>query len=190
MYFSQFEIAPEYGRNPYNLHKLLWRAFPDRSEAKRDFLFRVDWPRHRAPIIVLVQSHIEPTVLNQPAIRLLRSKPVNPVLENDMVLRFALCANPSKRLKDDSHRRIALYKEEEQLAWLERKLKPAAQVLESQVNTFRTLYFSKPEKRGNGGHCVGGVLRVKDADQIFQLLQTGIGSAKSFGCGLLTLARA
>ncbi|MEZ0368067.1 MAG: type I-E CRISPR-associated protein Cas6/Cse3/CasE [Candidatus Sericytochromatia bacterium] len=197
MYYSQFEIAPVQGRNPYELHKLLWKAFPERPDANRDFLFRVDWPRHRAPLIVLLQSQTEPAALNQPAIRLLRSKPVQAVLQEGMVLRFALCANPSKRVKDDSHRRVALYKEEEQLAWLERKMAPAGQLLESQIMAFRTLYFSKSAQQENTSHrgkivtvTFGGILQVTDAKCLNQLLETGVGSAKSFGCGLLTLARA
>lgn len=197
MYFSQFEIAPAQSRNPYELHRLLWQAFPDLPDAKREFLFRVDWPRHRAPLSVLVQSQNAPASLASPTIRLLRSKPIQLELQEGMTLRFALCANPSKRHQAEAHRRVGLYREEEQLAWLERKLSPMAQLLEAQIVSFRTLYFTKPARNREEEHrgkistvTFNGILKIQDSRELQNAMLKGIGSAKSFGCGLLTLARA
>lgn len=194
MYLSQFEVSPQVGQNPYQLHRKLWLAFPDRPDSDRDFLFRVDWPRHRSVIQVLLQSQSEPQGVSDSNVHLLRSKQIEICPSEGSFLRFVVCANPTKRLADN-HRRVGLYKEEEQLAWLERKLNPAAEIKEAQIVSFKTLYFRKPQSgsKVHRGKIVtvtfGGVLEVKDSDQLSRLLQQGIGSAKSFGCGLLSLAR-
>jgi len=194
MYLSQFEVSPQIGQNPYQLHRKLWLAFPDRPDSERDFLFRVDWPRHRSAIPVLLQSDFEPQAIVDSKVRLLRSKQIEVHPRERSLLRFVICANPTKRLAD-SHRRVGLYREEEQLNWLERKLVPAAEIKEVQIVSFKNLYFRKPQS-GNKVHrgkivtvTFGGVLEVKNSEQLSCLLTQGIGSAKSFGCGLLSLAR-
>ncbi|EFE7734285.1 type I-E CRISPR-associated protein Cas6/Cse3/CasE, partial [Escherichia coli] len=50
-------------------------------------------------------------------------------------------------------------------------------------------YFSGEGKNGKiQTVCFEGVLTINDAPALIDLLQQGIGPAKSMGCGLLSLA--
>lgn len=195
MYFSQIQISEQIAKNPYEIHRKLWTLFPDQNDTKRSFLFRANWPKQRAPIPILLQSIDEPVDQNLKGLRLLNKKAINFNLKEQSLLRFSLCANPI-RCENASRRRVFLHKEEEQMAWLYRKMSGAVDLKEAQIVSFRNLYFCKnkySEDRVHRGKIsvvtFGGVLEVKNADKLYKLVKQGIGPAKSFGCGLLTLAR-
>lgn len=197
MYFSQIQISEETAKNPYEVHRKLWALFPEDPHAKRSFLFRADWPKQRAPLPVLLQSMEEPLEQNVKGLMLLNKKSIDFNVKEGSFLRFSLCANPV-RCESASRRRIFLHKEEEQIAWLHRKISEAADLKEVQIVSFRNLYFYKSKSsKSNSSHrgkistvTFGGILEVKNAGKLCELVQQGIGPAKSFGCGLLTLARA
>jgi len=121
------------------------------------------------------------------------------------ILTFKLHANPTKKVdarndKDPERknsRRVVLIKEEEQLAWLQRKGEqsgfsimkrgdsaPAVQVSPVQ----RVVGHGPPDTRTFGAVTFEGVLRVTDADLLRAALVGGIGSGKAYGFGLLSLA--
>jgi len=82
--------------------------------------------------------------------------------------------------------------EEQQQAWLERKLQAFAQLETLIVQPEPVLYFRKA-KEGRSGKIqtvmFDGVLTVTDAEAFNSQVTKGIGPAKAFGCGLLSLAR-
>ncbi|HAK08481.1 MAG TPA: type I-E CRISPR-associated protein Cas6/Cse3/CasE, partial [Shigella sp.] len=114
-------------------------------------------------------------------------------------LYFRLRANPIKTILDNQKRldskgnikrcRVPLIKEAEQIAWLQRKLGNAARVEDVHPISERPQYFSGDGKSGKiQTVCFEGVLTINDAPALIDLVQQGIGPAKSMGCGLLSLA--
>jgi len=137
-------------------------------------------------------------------------------LQNDQVLSFRLRANPTKRIaKSLKGKRVGLLREKEQLAWLIRK---GQEREKGQAGGFELLTKCikdengeiqqiprvnvQPEGKQNwhkkeGGHShntthlavrFDGLLRITDAEAFRQTLARGIGPAKAFGFGLLSIA--
>jgi CRISPR system Cascade subunit CasE len=111
-----------------------------------------------------------------------------------------LTGNPVKTIKDGKGRRnvkdevkacrVPLVTEEQQLEWLHRKLQTTAHIGAASVHAIRPLYF---RKGGRAGKIVAvtfdGVLEVVEPELFWLQVKAGIGPAKGFGCGLLSLAR-
>jgi len=190
MYLSKCVLTAGAIRNPYMVHKALWTLFPGMPEADRPFLYRLDSPRGGRAASVLLQSECKPAAIAQDRCRMVAGpKPVRLATAPGQALRFALCANPTKRLSQQRCR-VPLIDDEQLHQWLARKLTGAAEVLESQIVGHTDLHFRK------GSHCgkiavvtFGGVLTVTDPERLTEVVRAGIGPAKSFGCGLLSLAR-
>lgn len=198
MYLSKVLICGAACRNPYEIHRALWNLFPEDADADRDFLFRVEQAgqnRHE----VLMQSLREPVISSDDA-RILACKEYKLSLQPGQSLRFLLVANPIKMIKDEKGRtntagdpkkcRVPLIKEEEQRAWIERKLQDAALLGTLIVDPVLPLRFRKSRE-----DCAGkiqqvsfqGVMKVEDPDRLTGLINTGIGPAKAFGCGMLSV---
>jgi len=204
MYLSKIHIPWQQAQNPYQLHQALWRLFPGFEDADREFLFRVEQLQKGMGAQVLMQSAMQPQSSEQsPAILAQREYVLN--VQNGQRLRFRLRANPIKTIKDSSKGtvekkgktftktvRVPLLHEEQQQAWLERKLQAFAQLETLIVQPEPVLYFRKV-KEGRTGKIqtvmFDGVLMVTDAEAFNSQIPKGIGPAKAFGCGLLSLAR-
>ena len=75
------------------------------------------------------------------------------------------------------------------LQWLYRKLHNAATILAAVIDAQRPLYFRKDGKAGKIVIVTfDGLLRVLDPVLLWLQMQHGIGPAKSFGCGLLSVS--
>ena len=116
-------------------------------------------------------------------------------------MRFRLTGNPIKTIKDDTGRqnargavkscRVPLILEEQQLQWLHRKLHNAAGIEAAVIHAQRPLYFRKDGKAGKIVTVTfDGLIRVLDPELLWLQMQHGIGPAKSFGCGLLSVMQA
>ncbi|WP_027157917.1 type I-E CRISPR-associated protein Cas6/Cse3/CasE [Methylobacter luteus] len=205
MYLSKIHIPWPQAQNPYQLHQALWRLFPGHEDADRDFLFRVEQLQRGVGTHILMQSTIQPQSVEQsPIILNWREYVVN--IQNGQRLRFRLRANPIKTIKDSSKGtiekqgktftktvRVPLVHEEQQQAWLERKLQSFAQLESLIVQPEPVLYFRKA-REGRSGKIqtvmFDGILTVTNAEVLSQEIRQGIGPAKAFGCGLLSIARA
>lgn len=108
---------------------------------------------------------------------------------------FHLAASPLLHLESRPDgrrgRKVPMLRDEDRDAWLTRKLKPAGEPAGALWISERRL-----TGRGRGGHRITitqsvftGLLRVRDPHSLYQLAVTGIGSAKAYGSGLLTMAR-
>ncbi len=172
-------------------------------------LFRIEGDFPGQPRI-LVQSAEAPDWRKAfaSALHLLRAEPqvkeFNPDPACGRRYRFFLRANvAAKRAvarKDGTapanKRRFGLHREEEQRAWLARKGVEHGFVLEearAPVARWRQARRSG-DTAGNGQKHFGvdftGILRVEDPVRFRRALISGIGPAKAFGFGLLSLARA
>ncbi|MDR1926127.1 MAG: type I-E CRISPR-associated protein Cas6/Cse3/CasE [Endomicrobium sp.] len=184
MFLSKLEIPIIDIANPYNRHKVLWNMFPKNCNAKREFLFRVDNKIKNAKIEIIMQSIIRP---DEKARNVKLTKEFNPVFKNSSCFRFLLCANPCK-MKNKN--RVPYIHEQEQIKWLKNKFEGIANINACNVIHKEVLFFKKND--GNGKIFTvtfQGILIIKDSDLFLKLFQTGIGPAKSFGCGMLSLMK-
>jgi CRISPR system Cascade subunit CasE len=144
-----------------------------------------------------VQSDVSPDwsrlkVTNDYLLGPAATKPFNPAFTAGQRLCFRLRANPT--VKRDGKRR-ALLGEGEQRAWLDRKgVEAGFRVVRAEVTPEGASWGRKPAGGGTlvlTHHAVrfDGVLEVTDPARFRLAVQSGIGSAKGFGFGLLSLAR-
>lgn len=204
MFLSKVHIPWQQAKNTYQFHQALWRLFPGCEEAKRDFLFRVEQVQAGVGANVLLQSAIKPEGAEQSPL-LLGQREFALNVPNGQRLRFRLRANPIKTIKDNSKGtvekkgkiftktvRVPLLHEEQQQAWLQRKLQDFADLESLIVQSEPVTYFRKP-KEGRSGKIqtvlFDGVMTVTDSAEFETQVTQGIGPAKAFGCGLLSIAR-
>jgi CRISPR system Cascade subunit CasE len=201
MFLSKIMIRGAACRNPYEIHRALWKLFPTDSDAERDFLFRVERSGQQNSEI-LMQSLREPLSVTARDARVLGCKKYSLSLQQDQHLRFKLLANPVKTINDEGGRlsvageikkcRVPLIRDEELQTWLTRKLIGHAQIKLVEIEKKLPLNFRKAtEKRAGKVQpvCFQGILIVAHPEGIESLVRTGIGPGKAFGCGLLSLAR-
>ena len=208
MFLSLLEIDPgvDVARtwlgNPYRVHQRLAMAFPDSQAGRALFRIEDEWSPPR--IIVQTQAEADwdaafrdlPVLASRP-----RQKPLDMAVSDGDVLRFRLRANPTKRLsagcpgaKVDGAR-VGLFKEADQRAWLKRKAAAAGfEALAFDIRPLSTIVSRKnPAKdRARQSHLAiqfDGQLRVIDTHALIEAVRAGIGSAKAYGYGLLSLAR-
>jgi CRISPR system Cascade subunit CasE len=210
MFLSKVRLPQNLQRNPYELHRQLWRLFPHRPDAQRDFLFRVEDMQSDQGLIVLLQSAQTPKPDGD---GLLASKPFEPVLPVGSRLRFRLRANPVRTIRDEEQKRphpqsqqadelkrcrVPLTKEDEQRGWLERKFVNTARIESVLIQKEAPLYFRKNQRGTESNGMTGkiqpvlfdGLLIIDHEQDFMKLLRNGIGPAKAFGCGLLSIAPA
>jgi CRISPR system Cascade subunit CasE len=205
MYLTQLALNPRCRQvredlaDPYELHRTLLRVFPDAEDGGPGrVLYRVEPPRGEPRFLVLVQSDVAPdwSRLGVPGGYLLgppATKPFDPSFAVGQRLCFRLRANPT--VKRDGKRR-PLLDEGQQRAWLDRKAADAGfRVVRAEVTAEGASCGRKPAGADTLTltlHAVrfDGLLAVTDPGRVRQALQAGIGCAKGFGFGLLSLAPA
>lgn len=209
------------------LHRALLSAFPadGGSRAEVGLLFRVEGDG--AAPMVLAQSLVRPDWerLRRRSPGYLRGGPgegwqvkeigaAYAALREGAVLRFRLRANPTKRLGNSVKaaqptkvgKRVALLKEQERLAWLERKAEAAGFKLRRVQSSDGSVAAVdvRPEDNQRGWRAAAGdrkpllfgsvlfegELSVSDAERFRRALASGIGSGKAYGFGLLSVAPA
>lgn len=199
MYLTELLLEQPRRINPYDLHRKLWQLFDLPPGSERPFQYRVEHSKETVARI-LMQSSIS-TGQEIDHIKILRQKEVAIKFTKGQRLRFRLKANPIKTIKDEKGRknskgqvkscRVPLIKEEEQIEWLTRKLSRTVSLSEAVIRNSENIYF---RKGGRAGKVVAvtfdGMLCVEDDDAFSALISSGIGPAKSLGCGMLSLAPA
>ncbi|GLI45715.1 type I-E CRISPR-associated protein Cas6/Cse3/CasE [Methanoculleus bourgensis] len=199
-------------RNPYEVHAMIWRIFSDGSRKKRDFIYRME-VQDRSPLIYAV-SESEPVDLDgiweidqreyNPVLRAgqrlgfsLRANPVR-TKRNEMGkhCRHDVVMDAKKLLLDsgcspDARPPEAVLVQQEGYNWLESRAGRLGFSVERDLvraDGYRQHRFRKWD--GSQGVAIStidfnGVLTVTDPDRFEETLVTGVGPAKSFGCGLL-----
>lgn len=212
MYLSKLTLNPHSRQvqrelaNSYQLHRTIMSGFPATLPDDERVLYRLDTEPRSGELTLLVQSIHEPdwsplVVADQK--RYLHAMPETPKqfepdLPTGSFLRFRLRANPTIKKQRDDHKngnRVPLLREEEQTAWLDRKSEQHGfRVLQVQVTGKDELCGWKKEE--NNSHKLqfytvqfDGVLQVTDRERFIAAVAQGVGPAKGFGCGLLSIAR-
>lgn len=198
MYLSKVRLHWEQTKNPYEQHRALWHLFPSRTTENRSFLYRVEHQPKGLPADLIMQSLQQPELSE--AVELLATKPMNVGFHSGQQLRFRLRANPIKTIKDGSINdntpnirsvRVPLLGEEQQHTWLNRKLSEAALIEALTIQQELPLNFRKAREKRSGKIqpvLFEGIMSVQNPTTLLQLIQAGIGPAKSFGCGMLSVA--
>lgn len=169
-------------------------------------------------IVCLVQSNIEADWNALKDILLdARQKPFEPQFTTGQHLQFFLRANPTRARKDinatkpqkakdraalqQRGKRVGLMDPMEQLSWLQRKAASGGFELlgsepDGQMGRSVLIVGSRPWKWQSKGRSAShqgadfhGILRVTDPKLFLETLRAGIGPAKGFGFGLLSVAR-
>lgn len=194
MYLSKIDLKLSLLKNPYEWHREIWRLFPEKDGENRDFLFRLEGiQEENKSLVVLLQSTVPPQQQSKLGRLISGPSPINfHSLQEGGVYRFKLVANVTKKIKEADTRRplrVPLMKEEEQIAWIKRKFENAADLLEVQIKINPALYFRKNQMKGKLQTLTfEGFLKIINLPSTIRLLNQGIGPAKGFGCGLLSLA--
>jgi len=198
---SSLRATRELRLNPYRLHQAVFRAFPDVEEGGAGrVLYRLDTDR-QGSLNLLVQSEKKPDwskaeLLGDCLEELLPPKQFAPVFRPRQILYFRLRANPTaKRATPDEPevtKRFGLIREEEQLRWLERKAASGGFRL---LNCTVTDEGKIKDTQKHNGHGLThfavrfeGMLKVVNAELFAETIKSGIGPAKGFGFGLLSVA--
>ena len=217
MYFTHMPLNPtrrgtrDLVASPQRMHAAVLAGFlPDVADRDR-ILWRLDNPeRHRLDLYVV--SPQEPSFegladqAGWPAQPTWRTAPYEPLLDSleaGQQWVFRLRANPvrSMRMGDGERgRRVPISGEENRMDWLLRQGvahgftvprgahdRPNARVSEERTEQFR-------RRSGTGNVTLktvtfDGLLQVTDRVALREALLSGLGPAKGYGCGLVTLAR-
>ncbi len=195
MYLSKVFLEPVALNNAHVWHKALWTLFPNRvPDTTAPFLFLIEQMNLAKGAKLLVQSEQLPEKSSNVA-RVLAHKHWQPQFHLGQRLVFSLRANPTKKIrdKDNSERkiRVPLIKEEEQEAWLNRKLDPVGNLHEIRIQKHPPIYFRKGARAGKVvSVSYEGIFEVQNPKSLQKIWESGIGPAKAFGCGMLMIRRA
>jgi len=192
-----------------DMHRTIMGAFPPtQREARAQFgvLHRVDADATAGPIL-LVQSRERPDWTPLPQGYLAAPPRIKDIREAlgafkaDQLLAFRLRANPTRKIDTkstgDTHRngrRVELRTDEQRMEWLRRKSEAAGfevvsvRVRDGESHGHRATDAGKGSLLTFASVVFDGMLRVRDVEQLRRALSDGIGSAKAYGHGLLSLA--
>ena len=204
---------------PYELHQVVWKAFPNlaRGEREKRFLYRHDIRQDNHS--VLVQSVLAPEwqfLDDESEGTVACVKTFEPErIEAGARFRFLVRANAtvSRRgaSKRDKHRRIAVgsdrvrvarmlgvpleeipSREEQLIGWLrQRSDEGGFTLLDCTVgpNQDVVMMANSNDMRTFTGVDFDGLLRVNDAGRFADMLRRGIGRGRGFGFGLVSIKR-
>jgi CRISPR system Cascade subunit CasE len=209
MYLSQLLLDPASRRvqselsNRYELHRTLTAQFPSNLRRDINLLYRLEIPEQQVyqPITLLVQTIVVPDWSKLSGSGLLMDSPqvktFDPDLPTGANYYFRLLANPTMRTKqpDGKSKRVGLYTTEGQIEWLQRKAQQGGFSVKS-MNLSDLGMVDSIKKKNNQKHHIqhfavqfDGLLSVANPQMFKKTLVKGIGSAKAFGFGLLSLAK-
>lgn len=190
-------------RDVQQLHRTVMSQFDENAgnRAAQQVLFRLDLGRDAAPRLLIQSGQAPRWALDKHyALHPPETKDVEAALAaiaRGQRLRFRLRANPTKRPPDPERPnapRLPLTSWNDRVSWLRRKLADAgARLAEGNLDV-----VSQPRDTGRANvHSVTiwpvlfeGLLTVEDPDSLRQAIVAGIGPARAYGNGLLSVASA
>jgi len=208
IWLDEREAAHQRLFDTYDWHQAAWKCFPGRDDTQRDFLTRLD--ARDGGFRLFIVSPLPPARPAWCEAGEWRTKEIPASYFQRRRYCFQLRANPTRKVRADgpdgtrkkNGRRQALTQPEALREWLQRKGATGGfrvEGLEPQSDTpcaiapARRFYFHR-EKDGQRGLHAGvdftGRLEVIDPALFHETFRAGIGSAKSFGFGLLIIAPA
>lgn len=209
MYLSEVTLHDEAAArlmpaNPYNWHQVIWKFFPDSQQ--RDFLYRVDSSPRGVRLMILSGAKPEFPLAHDCSV--FKTKEIPESFLEHSFYRFQVRVNPTKRLKTDKRTgkrvdggiRVPVTDEQELQHWLQRKGREGGFSLPALEKSSESAFplsiqhearvnFQKKgcQRAHHFSVQFAGVLQVVDTELFKNTFRSGIGSAKSFGFGLLML---
>ena len=185
-------------RDPQAIHKTLMACFPRAagSDARREFgvLWRVepgDVPT------VMMQAQACPDLAALPpgyANAQVRSLDAHlGALRGGQVVHFRVVLNPIRKSRGGATNRQRVVPAAEREEWASNRVAAAGLTLLSQpsVTGLPARHITKGERRFPIYSAqVDGIARVADAERLESAIRGGIGHAKAWGCGLMTVLQA
>lgn len=193
-------------------HKKLWQCYPNAPEVKRDFLTRIDqlegvfrlWVLSKrkpvrpgwCPPDGFVLKEIATSFLTHRYYAFdLRVNPVKTIVQRGPSGETLLQPNGKRK----NGKRVPLVKTEELHSWIDRKsIAGGFRVVKDkplEISPMMVSHFRKKDRNTgkehsayHGGVQFRGILEVTDQEKFVETYQSGIGSAKGFGFGLLLLS--
>jgi CRISPR system Cascade subunit CasE len=178
------------------MHRTLFRAYVghEGSHPAR-FLWRLETNADfRAAPVVLLQSSLPADWSFLETLKNYTQCPAESkyvalenLIQEDRRFRFRLLANPTVTRQG---KRFGLVGASDQLAWLARQAERHGFAIESAGVGMSDVLSSRGESRHLYVQraCFEGMLRATHAQKLRHALHNGIGPAKAFGCGLLSIA--
>lgn len=198
----------------HDMHRTVMSGYPDSAPTTtyrqtHGVLWRIDTLSGRQ-VILYIQSHTAPEWAHLPEGLLLRPaevrtlQPVLDAIKPGKKFSFRLMANPTRCIRPDDgtdrRKRVPLRQPAQHIEWLIAKgeqhgfVIPASRQGTPDVSARKSpkLIGKRREKRSITIEPVryDGHLIVTDLDHFTKALLAGIGRAKAYGCGLLSLAPA
>ncbi len=195
---------PGEGNFHSDMHKqLVWSVFSDGSERKRDFLWRMEKQgqyyalSHRLPChghkLLRIETKIYAPVLQagQRLNFILRANAV--IRKTDSRARHDIVMHALRQQPEDkrANMRMAVAHRESVKWWERQGNQHGFSVLDCQVIGYRQIDIprrGRPRARF-GVLDLQGTIQVECPDSLLSAQASGLGRAKSFGCGLLLLKR-
>jgi CRISPR system Cascade subunit CasE len=197
------------------MHTRVMSMFPDgvggAARAALGILHRLERAERGDVLSLLVQSKVRPAPERLPpgfldplagadAVGTTDLTPVHRAIEVGARFRFRLRANATRRIDTKSAadgtrrngRRVPVRGDEGREAWVRSRLAAHGMRLVGsceQRPEGRSLGHADPRVRTHEGCVFDGLLEVVDAERAVRALAQGIGPAKAYGFGLLSLAR-
>lgn len=193
--------------NAHKLHQKIMHAFPDEADNHgSDWNPRQEWNilfrQEPDSSVILVQSDTEPNWAVLPDDYLsdrvplpIDQKPFHltaETLQKHKIYQFRLKANPSKR-DSKTKKTVGYFTPADQLSWLNRQGDRCGfRLLSANVIPSPSVFGIK--KKASPPIRIAtalfqGVLEVTAPEPFLSVVQHGLGRGKSYGCGLLSLAR-
>lgn len=191
--------------SPQAMHAAVLAGYPPGEDPGRA-LWRVDGGDQLNPTLWVVSkarpdfTHLEeqagwPT---QPTIKSIEYAGLLDVLASGQDWAFRITVNPTHRGERGGRKQVfAHVTAEQQTRWLlDRQARMGVSLVDLGGMPRFSLQGRDIKRFGRGGATVtlgtatfGGVLRVQDPEALRTVMTEGLGRAKAYGCGLLTLAR-
>jgi CRISPR system Cascade subunit CasE len=209
MYLTRFLLDPrdrlvrKVVSNRYELHRALLSAFPDLPREEIGLLYRLERSSQdeMRPLELLAQTQVNPHWSGLLTARLptqsveVKAFQLEPVVGE--MFYFRLEGNPTIRRNEGDYagKRVELRSMEEQSQWMERKASQHGfQLLSLESTDLGKVLSTKLEETQK--HIIThqsvlyqGSLEVTDPGLFVKAIKGGIGGAKGFGFGLLSLAK-
>lgn len=201
LHLSQLSLnvqSPEARRdllNPYELHRTLLSVF-DTTRQEAGVLYRVEGGHDGPRALVQSVSRGEWSRLPEDYLRHDREPESvethcwRPAFACGQVLRFRLRASPCFKR---GRQRLAWLGPPEQLAWLERQAQASGcEVRQAEVASEGLVRLPLRGRQRSvithGAALFDGLMSVNDPALLAAAIRGGLGRAKAFGCGLLSVA--
>ena len=185
LFINKTDAARRRISDAYAWHQVIWKNLENCDGKPRSFLFRIDDAGARFRLLLLSETKPSSGDFGNWQV-----KSVSAEFLGHPYYRFQIKANPTMRRASD-RRRIGIYSEDRLREWIEKKAGQNGFNIEPHsLNIGSPMDEIFVRNRTRGKHVsvdFQGALTVIDPQAFCTAFEKGIGSAKSFGYGMLML---